>query len=96
MLGSEQVTRKYSSFFASLLNVTFIGKTEENKEIYQYGDIMAVNEQETDCKYKIVTLNYDNIVENSIDFINKHFGSSFDIPLAKLHGSVDGLIVPPT
>jgi len=96
LLGSDQITRQYVSFVASILNLIFVGKREENKEVYQYGDIVAEREQCVDSEYKIVTLNYDNIIENSIAFINKHFESSFAIPLAKLHGSVDGSIVPPT
>jgi len=96
LLGSDRETRTYTSFIASLLNVIFVGRNEENKEAYQYGDIMAVKEQEAEAEYKIVTLNYDNLIENSVEFINKNFESCFDIPLAKLHGSVDGSIVPPT
>lgn len=96
LLGHDQVTRMYISFVSSLLNVIFVGEKEENKEIYQYDDIVAIREQEAEAEYKIVTLNYDNLIENSISFINEHFGSSFNIPLAKLHGSVDGSIVPPT
>jgi len=96
LLGSNQVTRQYVSFIASLLNLVFVGKKDENEETYQYSDFVAEKEQPTDTDYKIVTLNYDNIIENSLAFINKHFGSSFSIPLAKLHGSVDGAIVPPT
>lgn len=92
LLGNGNIPRKYISFFASLLDITFEG---EGKDTYSYDDIKAVRGESND-EYKIATLNYDNVVENSVDFINSNFSGNHEIPLAKLHGSVDRQIVPPT
>jgi hypothetical protein len=92
LLGDSDISKKYVSFFASLLDIKFQG---EGKEQYSYGDIKAIR-GESNNEYKIVSLNYDNIVENSVEFINANFDGAFEMPLAKLHGSVDRRIIPPT
>jgi hypothetical protein len=96
MLGSDQVSQWYVGFVAAILNLDFIEKKSNNNKSYNYGDIVAKKRNNIDAEYKIVSLNYDNLIENSISFINKQFEGSFSIPLAKLHGTVDGTIVPPT
>ena len=53
-------------------------------------------EQNNKYSYKIVTINYDVLIEKSVDFLNRFFKAGINVPLAKLHGSADGGIVPPT
>lgn len=96
LLGRSDISRKYVSFFSTLLNIIFQENGKRSGVIeYEYSDINAIRE-DSNSEYRIVSLNYDNIVENSIGFINSNFGGTFKIPLAKLHGSVDGRIIPPT
>ena len=49
-------------------------------------------------EYSIITLNYDTVPENFIDYIkNSYKGDDFHIKIAKLHGCIKlGNIVPPT
>lgn len=92
LLGKNAQIRKYVRFFATLLDISFEG---ESKAVYSYDDIRAIRGNSGN-EYKVVSLNYDNIVENSIKFINSSFMGNFEISLAKLHGGVDETIIPPT
>jgi len=56
-------------------------------------------------EYGVVTLNYDRVLENCRDFVETHYRTEDSqtpeevfagLRIAKLHGSVDGPIVPPT
>ncbi len=53
---------------------------------------------EKEVEYQIVTLNYDLIRENMIGYLEGAFHPQerIRIDIAKLHGSVDGKIIPPT
>jgi hypothetical protein len=64
------------------------------------------------ANYSVVNLNYDRVLENACDYIQKHYrhkpplrfydpvskigATAADVMLAKLHGSVSTEIVPPT
>lgn len=95
LLGSSDCMRKYVSFVATVLGIEFAGTRTDNPDTLDYDDLVAV-QGEAPNNYKFISLNYDTILENAVDFINTNFSGTFPISIAKLHGSVSGEIVPPT
>lgn len=100
------IINNYGLFISSLLSLQFIKNTKNNNISYKYID--------TDNNYNIITLNYDQVIENYINYINSSFNSSkkifpihqyekkysfsnrLSIKIAKIHGSIDTDIIPPT
>ena len=89
-LFGDEILKYYVSFVAALLYIIFIQKEVSSK------DFVTETAPSKDVDYKIITLNYDTVIEDAIDFINNNFCASYNLPIAKLHGSVDAKIVPPT
>lgn len=68
----------------------------------------SATQHDTGFEYNVVSLNYDLVLENCSDHFKRHWNSSTELSrttkdrrdgnpiLIKLHGSVDGEIVPPT
>lgn len=95
LLGSNPRTRKYVGFVTTLLGIVFEGSRTDNPETLDYDDL-GTAQGEASNYYKFVSLNYDNILENAVEFVNTNFSANFSINIAKLHGSVSGEIIPPT
>ena len=94
LFSANEVNRYYVSFVAALLFIIFRYKdTAIPPNEYS---IFAETSPEMEVDYKVITLNYDTIIEDIITFLKNNFGASCDLPIAKLHGSVDTTIVPPT
>lgn len=92
VLGDSVICRRYLGFMAAILNINF----EKDKD-QTWAEARAVPKPLANgINYKFISLNYDNLVENSIDFFRKNYSCSLNVELAKLHGSIDSSIVPPT
>lgn len=96
LLGSNSIERYYIGFISSLCNSIFEERNSSSKPILQYSDIRAKKAANIEHNYQIITLNYDTLIEDSVGFINDNFDGDLEIPIAKLHGSVNDIIVPPT
>ncbi len=97
LFGANPISRQYVGFVAGLLLADFETKVERIEiEILEYEDLKVKQASNTETSYKVITLNYDTILEDAVHFLNTNFDGDLELPLAKLHGSVDGEIVPPT
>lgn len=97
LFSNTNINQLYVSFVSALLHVIFEAKNPDSRLAdYSYEDIAAVQNNVNGVEYKFISLNYDMVIENCVNFLNNNFNSSFVLPLAKLHGSVDDKIVPPT
>ncbi len=85
----------YWVYIAFLLDYYRKRQTPGEDSVVRYEDIDRV-ECRTQYSYQIITLNYDLLIEKAVEFLNANFNAGVTIPIAKLHGSVDGTIVPPT
>lgn len=99
--------REFGSFVASLLGVQI-----ERTGGHGGAGLMAVRMSGPETKYDVVSLNYDLVLERFVEYIQEHFALSggfnrtpdstssphdANAPLlAKLHGSADGTVIPPT
>lgn len=92
LFGSGKVSKKYVGFIVAILNIYF--KKQKNVD-WEVADIKAVA-KDSGCSYKFVSLNYDNLIENCVSFINQNYSGTFTIQLTKLHGGVESTIIPPT
>src|SRR5260221_3672472 len=105
--GASQTTQPYyAAFICNLLNLSVT--REKPTEQYRF---ICSTEKNPKFRYSIVTLNYDLVIENYVDYLKKTFEvdegvnvirslDEYDAPglrVAKLHGSIDtGKIIPPT
>ncbi|MDP8239670.1 MAG: hypothetical protein P9X24_11325 [Candidatus Hatepunaea meridiana] len=93
-------------FIANLLPIQYIKKPGRDSKVIQ---MIELNDKEAD--YSIITLNYDLVIENIIDYLKKSFwglnieidltktdSSNVNLPYVKLHGTAEfpKTIVPPT
>jgi hypothetical protein len=89
-----KIIQNYICFILNLLNLKI--------DIIRNGDItnISITKNETkNIKYSIITLNYDLIIEKILNYLKRFFVQQpelFEIPLFKLHGSVDSSIILPT
>ncbi len=90
----DEVLQNYIKFVSSMMHLEFF--QDDDSEILSTDSIRGRSVNQDDVNYKIITLNYDKIIENSIEYINNYFKVSQQIPIVKLHGSVDTNIIPPT
>ena len=110
IFGSDNLLKKYGYFTGNLLGMEFkpidiqnSGGTIKKLLVRRFGSPLT--------SYAIITLNYDLVLENFCKFIMENYETEGtikfntqedlafwnEIPLAKLHGSLDtGVIVPPT
>lgn len=96
LFGKNSVVQMYVNFFANVLHLKLKAKmAAQTKDSLDYSDIEAVIDQEN-LDYKFISLNYDTLIEDSCRYLNNCFGCKLNIPIAKLHGSVEGEIIPPT
>ncbi len=77
------------------LNLDLLYRGVQQREIYLANYVIKPIE-EPKARYKIVSLNYDLLIEKSIQYLKPTKDSQFELPIAKLHGSIDGQIVPPS
>jgi hypothetical protein len=84
--------RGYLIWLLNLLQCKLSRLNQDGALVLNYTPLEKVVE------YQIVTLNYDLVVENMIGYMAEifHPQESIRIDIAKLHGSVDGKIIPPT
>jgi len=103
----EHPWREYCFFVASLFNLVIqISPTSTGRLHITLG-----RQSEPPVQYSVVSLNYDLVLEKCLDLIldqcsvrqDFRFAKNLEeaeapqrVPLAKLHGSVDSVIVPPT
>ncbi|WP_298785264.1 SIR2 family protein [uncultured Marinococcus sp.] len=97
ILGNSSFTPLYRHFVANLFNL----EVEKQEKNFFW---KASNSNSTE--YSIVTLNYDRVIENVIDYIEERYETVNDLnslingsseKLSKLHGCVsDNSIIPPT
>lgn len=97
ILGNTDLKRKYGTFISTLANL----KVEQIESGYNEPRQFSWEKASTDIEYSIVSFNYDLIIENYFNYINKHFILSSELKeplkISKLHGCVQkGNIVPPT
>lgn len=95
----------YGHFVAALLGVRLtVNTTEKNQKSGSWNPRYSVSD-DGQYDYSVVTLNYDLVLENLRDHIQREFPPSQDaentdlgeaLEIAKLHGSVGGEIVAPT
>lgn len=84
----------YVVFVTNLLNCRF-----DRKLIDGNWAIEAKQPENPDIRYSIITLNYDTVIGDSIRYLDSWLSGPVQLksfPIAKLHGSVDGAIIPPT
>jgi hypothetical protein len=106
VLGGDNIKKTYGCFVCSLLGLQ-INKTGERNESEFYINKIPRN----DIRYSVVTLNYDTILENSLESALQRYPAQDDIDwnkekydtewkdshLVKLHGCVKNKnIIPPT
>lgn len=106
-LGKE-IPSYYAFFSLSLFGVSFSSTKTGNAN---KGDIKLQRITNDNCRYSVISLNYDLILENSLNSINSFYSpelnfefernkylKEWELPqLCKLHGSVDlQNIIPPT
>lgn len=99
----DSVMPGYYHFVANLLSLRFDWYPGEYgtsvRECFPYS-----RADKCQADYSVVTLNYDLLIENSIAYVRDNFMADDNrpridfssLPTAKLHGSVDTAIVPPT
>lgn len=82
---------KYGNFVASLLDISL--RNEQSTFGPRYSHL-----NKSDNTYSIVALNYDNILENIVSYIQKLFPShtQYALRYAKLHGSINTDIILPS
>jgi hypothetical protein len=95
IFGINEAANYYVSFIAALLFIIFKQKKDVAMPLNEHS-IFAETSSEREVDYRIITLNYDTVIEDAIAFLENKFGATCDLPIAKLHGSVDTNIVPPT
>ena len=99
----DSVINRWARFAASLIGMRF--KTE----IYATTDnitksVVCCKPELLDSHYSVITMNYDMTIENCFRHVDTHFRKEPDcpkellnnLPMAKLHGSVDSHVVAPT
>ena len=94
LFGSSERCRHYVLFVSSLLNVCLSGTPNATGDLL-VNEVTAEKCQSDHC-YKVITLNYDTIIEDALKLLNSYGNGHLTIDLAKLHGSVDKTIIPPT
>ncbi|MCG6146627.1 hypothetical protein [Leptospira bandrabouensis] len=94
-LLENNIENKYLLYFLSILNISF--EILNDKDNIHSITKELENQYE---RYSIVSVNYDLVVENILNLISSlsHNSSQQNpsLPLSKLHGSIDGKIIPPT
>ena len=110
IFGGNGIPEHFGYFVSNLFGIKFKCK-DIKKEQNIETNYLAILSDTSNTKYAVVTLNYDLVLENVCDFINKNYKTKTLIqfnsegdpsdwdspPLLKLHGSTNsGLIVPPT
>lgn len=105
MFGGDKIAEIYGCFAATILGLKFEEKKERPRKL------LASKIEGRNIYYSVISLNYDLLLENCANFINKNyisesifeFNNDSEIkdwsipPLLKLHGSAASrIIVPPT
>ena len=93
----------YLCFVATLVNLRFDRHYDRSSDPPKERLVYSTADS-PETQYGIVTLNYDRVIENCVDYVKKHYEmdsvqseAGVRLPrIAKLHGSVDTEIVPPT
>lgn len=98
--------REYCFFVASLFNLVIRRDVRKDQP-----PLELEKQDEPSAQYSVISLNYDMVLEKCLDLILRQCDTKSEIsfartckeaevpgcvPLAKLHGSVNGTIVPPT
>jgi hypothetical protein len=99
----------FGRFVSSIQSLTFEPKESDDGRIF---GLRCIRDPEPRTHYSIITLNYDLIFENVCRFINEHYDVDGELSfitkveersrdpykpvLAKLHGSIDSTLIPPT
>jgi hypothetical protein len=104
IFGGERIHRLYGYFVASLLGLNFGLGSDPRR-------VLANSSNRPPYRYSLISLNYDMLLENIVDYIYQHMEVKNDIhfqkeniteswtqiPYLKLHGSCDlKKIIPPT
>lgn len=104
----KNIPRSYAFFSLCLFGVKFATSKTGNAN---KGDLKLQRKLNDNCRYSVITLNYDLILENCVNSINSYYSpelnfefernkylKEWDFPqLCKLHGSVDlKNIIPPS
>jgi len=94
--GDYRANSLYIPFVSSLLGLAY-SSTNSGLNIIRK-NISVEKKESPEASYKIISLNYDNIIERCVSYINETFSAAekISIGIAKLHGSVDKKIIPPT
>lgn len=93
VFSEDKIINDYGNFVLSLLNAKITNTYKDN-----YRNILF-DQNNANSLYSIITLNYDLIIENYLEFINNNMdhGNYRNLPVHKLHGCISkGNIVPPT
>lgn len=85
LLSKQEVECLYLRFIGCAMGLYFSKDS---------GSIQKVKKPSTN--YKFITLNYDLLIERAVDFLRKAGAHSPELKIAKLHGSVESAIVPPS
>lgn len=103
LVKNEYAMLSYIKFVARLLHLQWVYDGVNNTVPQVPIENIKYNiEDNPKTIYSIITLNYDMILENCISFIEDHVqpesnaNSKLNLNLAKLHGSLDSELVPPT
>lgn len=111
LFGKDKTLSLYGYFVATLMGMKFSRKNSDRFTTLRQYDFFAEKETELQTKYSVLSLNYDLVLENVAESINKQYIAKFDLQfnktsydpewdtvhLAKLHGCLDSEeIVPPT
>jgi len=109
--GEDKKINLYGKFLSNLLQIKLCRvQDKRHPDFINYHSKLCDTPKDAD--YGVVTLNYDLVLENIVDFINMHYelkGSPVGLRLSlgkitsdnqflvsKLHGSVDREVIPPT
>jgi hypothetical protein len=98
----------YVRFVAAIMNCNFLDTPNTRASGYDDISHLFADFEQTDYQYSVITFNYDLILESVQMHLKTfqsprcfHRGIDLDNPrnqihFAKLHGSIDGEIIPPT
>ncbi|MFO0916531.1 MAG: hypothetical protein U0795_26480 [Pirellulales bacterium] len=93
-IWQDSELRDYVTFFACALGLACHAPTDK-PEGCALSELSAIVE-ESESAYRFISLNYDHVVERAVGFLESTFRVDLRLQLAKLHGSAEGDIVPPS
>jgi hypothetical protein len=93
---------RYVAFLANLIRCRFVATNSKEDRVIKNTRNISVHPLDGSVEYRIVSLNYDLVIESCRQFLADAFAdagwlvTTERLQVAKLHGSVSGELLPPT